>query len=152
MTLEATLAALFSSISTLGWIGIIVFFSSVVIQVSPIKINPWSWIARKVGSACNKETNDAVKDLNEVVVRLQHICEETDAKVARERILWFGDELIFAPEKKHSKDRFDSVLAYITEYDNYCADHPEFKNHITGSTTKMIMEVYERCMREHTFL
>ena len=77
---------------------------------------------------------------------------EKDAKDARTAILRFGDELIFYPERKYSKDRFDEAAQRITEYDKYCEEHPEFPNHMTQSTSKLILEEYERRMTEHDFL
>lgn len=135
-----------------GWIAGILAVTSTVIQISPIKVNPWSWLARKVGSAINHETNDKVDKLAAQVTKLQNSVDESAAKLAREKILEFGDDLIYQPERKHSKDRFDDVVQHITEYDAYCAEHPGFKNHMTESTTKVILSTYERCMVEHSFL
>jgi len=165
MTLLDLATKFFDGISVYGWFGIVIALLSVV-QISPIKIAPLSWLAKKVGNACNRETNDTVKrlttelaetkkivaDLTSALTEVKRICEENDTKAARERILWFGDELVYQPEKKHSKDRWDSVVQYINDYDDYSDKHPEFKNHITDSTTKMIMESYMRCMRERDFL
>ena len=135
-----------------GWIAGILAVTSTVIQISPIKVNPWSWLARKIGSAINHDTNDKVDKLAAQVTRLQNSVDESAAKLAREKILEFGDDLIYEPERRHSKDRFDDVVQHITEYDTYCAEHPDFKNHMTESTTKLILSTYERCMVEHSFL
>ena len=125
---------------------------SFVIQISPIKLNPWSWVARKVGGALNRDILDKVDSIAFDVKELRCIVDENSARLAREKILEFGDDLIFQPERKHSKDRFDDVIQHITEYDVYCAGHPEFKNHMTAATTKLILDTYEKCMKNHTFL
>lgn len=134
-----------------GWASI-VFVLSVLVQITPIKINPWSWLARKIGKAINHETNEKMDKLAAKVEKLQNSVDENAAKFAREKILEFGDDLIYQPGRKHSKDRFDDVVQHITEYDTYCTDHPEFKNHMTESTTKLILSTYEKCMAEHSFL
>ena len=135
-----------------GRIALIVAAVSFVIQITPIKINPWSWIARKIGKAVNHDLSDQVKSVGDEVKKLQKTVSENDAKRDRESILEFGDELIYNPERRHSKDRFDNVMQHIREYNAYCAEHPDFKNNMTETTTKLILTTYEKCMTEHSFL
>lgn len=137
---------------TLGeWAGAVVLLS-VLVQITPIKINPWSWIARKVGKAINHDLLAKVDGIGSDVKGLRAEVDKNAAKLAREKILEFGDDLIYQPERRHSKDRFDDVVQHITEYEAYCAAHPEFKNHMTETTEKLILGTYEKCMKEHTFL
>ena len=135
-----------------GRISLLAVAVSFIIQISPIKLNPWSWIARKIGNAINHDMIENFKLLSHKVDKLQAGMDEGSAKLAREKILEFGDDLIYQPDRRHSKDRFDDVVQHITEYDCYCQEHPEFKNHMTETTTKLILDTYEKCMREHSFL
>lgn len=137
------------------WLAI----GSVIVEIAPIKLNPWSWIARKVGAAINKDQTDKIvaleRKVDEMECGLQNVkssLAEKDAKDARAAILRFGDELIFYPNRKYSKDRFDEIAQYITDYDKYCDEHPDFQNHMTQSTSKLILEEYKRRMMEHDFL
>lgn len=66
------------------------------------------------------------------------------------RILHFNDELLHGI--KHSKEHFDQTLSDITEYDSYCAKHPDFKNQITIHATKNILQTYDKCTAEASFL
>ena len=133
---------------------------SVVIEViPPIKLKPWSWVAKKIGKAINSEVLDDLKALkkknNELEAAVENVkftLAQKDAKDARASILRFGDELIFYPERKYSKDRFDEVAQCITEYDKYCEKHPEFPNHMTQTTSEMILKEYQRRMEAHEFL
>lgn len=135
-----------------GRIALVLAALSFIIQISPIKLNPWSWVARKIGKAINHDLLEKVDDIGTDVKDLRAEVDKNAAKLAREKILEFGDDLIFQPERKHSKDRFDDVVQHITEYEAYCAAHPEFKNHMTEATTKLILSTYEKCMKEHSFL
>ena len=121
-----------------------------VLQVAPIKINPWTWIARAIGRAINAEVIDKVGKLETEVQTIKKNTEEHEAKSARVRILRFGDEILH--DVKHSQEHFNQVLLDITEYEEYCSKHPEFRNNVTGITTKRIMETYERCLKENNFL
>ena len=130
---------------------------SIVIEVSPIKINPWSFLANKLGKAFNKEVlneiatlKSRVDTLDERVQQSEAIQKERDAKTARTNILRFGDEIRIGT--RHSKESFDEILSDITEYEAYCATHQDFKNNRTKSTEKIIIEVYEHCLRTDSFL
>lgn len=116
--------------------------SMTLVQLSPIKIDPWTWLARKIGHAIN---GDVIAQLDE----LKTAFEERAAKDARIRILRFGDEILHGIH--HSKEHFDQILQDITEYEQYCKDHPEFKNKMTVLTTKHIMETYSACFDERSF-
>ena len=130
---------------------------SIVIEVSPIKINPWSFLANKLGKAFNKEVlneistlKSRVDTLDERVQQSEAIQKERDAKTARTNILRFGDEIRIGT--RHSKESFDEILSDITEYESYCSTHQDFKNNRTKSTEKIIIEVYEHCLRTDSFL
>ena len=128
-----------------------------IIQIAPIKINPWSFLANKLGRAFNKEVlneistlKSRVDTLDERVQQSEALQSERDAKTARTNILRFGDEIRIGT--RHSKESFDEILSDITEYESYCATHQDFKNNRTKSTEKIIIEVYEHCLRTDSFL
>ena len=130
---------------------------SIVIEVAPIKINPWSFLANKLGKALNKEVlneistlKSRVDTLDERVQQSEAMQSERDAKTARTNILRFGDEIRIGT--RHSKESFDEILSDITEYESYCTTHQDFKNNRTKSTEKIIIEVYEHCLRTDSFL
>ena len=126
------------------------FATMTVLQVAPIKINPWTWIARAIGRAINAEVIAEVGNLKQEVQTIKKNTEEHEAKSARVRILRFGDEILH--DVKHSQEHFNQVLLDITEYEEYCSKHPEFRNNVTGITTKRIMETYEKCLKDNNFL
>lgn len=133
-----------------GWIlGSIVAISG-IIQISPIKLNPWSWIAKKIGRAINAEVIEKVDKLEEDLEEMKRFDEENRAKQNRTVILRFGDELRVGV--KHSKESFDNILGTISDYDIYCTNHPKFKNKITEINEKYISDVYDECLRNNTFL
>lgn len=73
-----------------------------------------------------------------------------EVKQARVRILRFADEC--RREEKHSKEFFDSVLDDIDLYEDYCRDHPKFENNKTVASTKIIKELYNKCLRDNKFI
>lgn len=133
-----------------GYVAGILLAISAIIQISPIKLNPWSWIAKKIGRAINGEVIEKVEKMESDLEAMKTANAERDAKNARTKILRFGDELLHGT--KHSKDAFDDMLLAITEYENYCEEHKEFKNKITERTISHITAIYDKCMEERSFL
>lgn len=120
------------------------------VQISPIQINPWSWLARKVGRAINGEVIEKVEKLENEIKDMKESQDERDAKAARTRVLRFGDELIH--NVKHTKEHFDDILQDMSDYEKYCDEHKDFKNDRMHLTSQHIKETYHRCMEEHSFL
>lgn len=130
--------------------AILAFVIPTIIQISPIKINPWTALARRIGRAINGELMEKVDKLEKDIKQLDHDAWERNAKSARARVLRFGDELIH--NVHHSKEHFDDILQDITDYEKYCDDHPDFKNDRMKLTAQLIKEQYCKCMETHNFL
>lgn len=114
-------------------------------EISKIRIKPLSALGRLL----NRETISKVDNLNARLVALQEKQEESEIKAARMRIQRFADEMY--GEIRHSKEHFDLILMDITEYNNYCENHPGFINEKTKVAQDVICEKYEQCIRERSF-
>lgn len=125
------------------------FAGTTLVQIAPIKVNPWTWVARAIGRAINAEVIQKVDKLEGDLRNLKDRSEEHEAKSCRIRILRFGDEILHGVH--HSKEHFDQILLDITEYEHYCKDHPRFKNNMTSITTSVIMATYQECWKENKF-
>lgn len=130
--------------------GGIVLVAMTLIQISPIKLDPWSAIARAVGRAINGEVIAKVDQLERDLVEMKADQEERDAINCRSRILHFGDETIHGV--RHTKEHFDQILRDITAYERYCDDHPDFENNTTVLTSQRIKNIYEDCLKMVDFL
>ena len=130
--------------------GGIVVLVMTFIQVSKIQINPWSWLAKKIGKAINGEIIEKVDKLSDDLSQLRLESEERDATACRTRIMRFNDEILQGRE--HTKEHFDQTLIDITNYERYCEEHPKFKNSVAVATIANIRRVHEKCMKEKSFL
>lgn len=110
-----------------------------LVQLSPIKIDPWTAIARGIGRAINAELLAKVDNL-----------EERDIIATRMRILRFGDEILHG--ERHSKEHFDQILVDIDYYNAYCRAHENFQNNLTVLTSKRIQDVYQSLLKTNEFL
>ena len=143
MTIRAMIQDILSITGTTlsnNWLLIVIVLS--LVQIAPVKLNPWSWVGRWIGKIIG------VLELSEKVDKLEYKVDQNEAITSRVRILRFGDE-IREGTKLHSKESFDQVLDDITRYDAYCKQHPEFENAKTVLTTKVIKETYKKLYEEH---
>lgn len=121
-----------------------------LIQITPIKINPWTWLGRVIGRAINGEVLDKVNSLSEDVKALKEEDAEQWASLSRSHILRFGDELLHGVP--HSKEHFDQILLDISKYEDYCDEHPNYKNNIANATIRQIKNTYQKCLENNKFL
>lgn len=141
--MELTLNELF------GGSAVAVILSATLIQIAPIKINPWSCLAKSIGKAINGEVLEKVERLEQKVDKMEQKNLELNAEERRVRILRFGDEILH--DVKHSKEHFDNILKDISVYEKYCKDNPEFENGRTVLTIETIEETYKKCFEDHSF-
>ena len=121
-----------------------------LIQIAPIKINPWSAIAKALGRAINKEMMDKLESLDKEMKQLRDATALESALNCRVRIIHFGDETLHG--QKHTKEHFDQILRDIDKYEHYCNTHPEFENNVTVLTSARIKEIYQKRLADGDFL
>ena len=121
-----------------------------LIQITPIKFNPWSWLGRHIGRMLNGEVLDEVKDLKQDIADHKAKSEERHATLCRAHILKFGDEVRHGIP--HSKEGYDNILLDIDLYEEYCEKHPGYKNNVAAATIKHIKNMYLSHLANDTFL
>lgn len=117
-----------------------------LVEISPIKINPWSWI----GKVLNKDILHKLEKVEKDVAEVKREVGESSAVTSRYRILRFDDEILH--DVKHSKEHFDQILLDIDVYEKFCEEHPDFKNNLAVMAIEHIKEIYSKCSRENSFL
>ena len=91
----------------------------------------------------------AVIGSNAKIDKLNGEFGEHSAIACRVRILKFMDEILEGWE--HSHDSYVQVMQDITNYLNYCREHPEFKNHQTEASIKHIKNDYQERLEKNNF-
>ena len=133
----------------MGGSGALVVLAT-LLEVSKIKINPWSSLFRFIGRCINAELIAKVDSMEAKMEKSDEAREKKDAVDIRNRILLFGDEA--RRGVKHSEEHFNQVLEDITDYELYCSKHPDFPNEKAVITCRRIKEIYEKWLREKDFL
>jgi hypothetical protein len=152
------------------WACVILVVLSLV-EVSKIKINPWTSLANFFGNIINSkviekidnlqsEVNGVKDEVNNVKKEIQGVkqdvadirdeAKEREATNRRARVLDFGDEILH--DIDYSKEHWDSVLMDISAYENYCDDHPHYMNNVAKATIEHIKHMYQKHLEEDSFL
>lgn len=121
-----------------------------LVQIAPIKVNPWSAIAKAIGRAVNA---DVLRELDTVTQKLDthiRVDDERNADSYRTRILQFNNELL--REIMHTREDFIEILAVIDDYESYCRDHEDYKNNRATCAIENIKRVYMDRLQKHDFL
>lgn len=121
-----------------------------LLQVSPIRIDPWSWLGKRLGRALNSEVLDKLGRLEKRMDKMERQGEQDKMASARIRILRFGDECTRG--SAHSEEHFNQVLDDINAYEGYCNAHPEYKNAKAVLTIARIKEIYADRLERGDFL
>jgi len=97
-----------------------------------------------------RKTDDAIKTLQGTLDK--HIREDEDerARNQRYRILRFYDEI--CEGRRHSESHFEDILDDISDYEEYCAKHKDFRNSRGKIAMEEIQETYKRVKNKNSFL
>ena len=104
-----------------GMIAICIVILMSLIEITPIKINPWTWL----GNILNRGIITKLEKVEKEVAEVKKEVGESSAVTSRYRILRFDDEILH--DIKHSKEHFDQILLDIDVYEKFCDEHPYFK-------------------------
>lgn len=143
MTLEAIKQILLGG-------GGVLLIAMTLVQITPIKFNPWSWLGKCIGRAINSEVLNKVDELSQELADHKAKSEERHATLCRAHILRFGDEVLHGIP--HSKEGYDNILLDIDSYEEYCDQHPCYKNNVALATISHIKKMYQKHLEEDSFL
>lgn len=128
-----------------------------LVEVSPIKINPWSGLAKWLGRAINGEVLESVaeakkaqKDTRRALDEHIRADDERNADTLRMRILHFNNELLRGD--RHTREDFIEILAVIDAYEQYCKNHPNYRNNRASHAIANIGRVYDDRLKLRDFL
>ena len=119
-----------------GWgLALLAIFMTLV-QISPLKLNPWDRILAWLGQKLNGK---ALADLQKQVTVMW-------VNDHRQRLLTFARECRAGIE--HSSDEWSNALVIADEYEVYCEKN-RIANGIVKADTLFIRNLYQELSREH---
>ena len=122
-----------------GWAVVLLILLLSLVQISPVKLNPWDNIFGWIGKKTNGETQKRLDKLE------KHI-REMWINNHRQTILTFAREC--RADIEHSSDEWTNVLNVAEEYEKYVTEN-KVTNGIITQDTEYIRNLYQEMSREH---
>ena len=127
----------------------IILGASIVIQIAPIKIDPWTKILHWIGKILNSDLNAKVDTLTNTVNTLQEDQRENE----KDRIRW--EVLDFANScrngRLHTKDEFQHIIALNDKY-HVLLKETKDTNGVFEAEYEYIKDLYAERQRKNDFL
>ena len=136
MTVQDILTILGGIPPTFKEIGILVILLSLV-EISPIKLNPWKW----------------VKSFVALPTRLEKLEREfNDDRAFRWRSMIINRADRVQDGHKLRREVWKDTIDTITNYEKYCTAHPDFRNEFATMTIEYMRHKYLEAKETNTFL
>lgn len=126
------------------------------VEVSKIKINPWSSLFKWIGNCLMA---DVKAELKEVKEEQKELAKRQD-ELARQRAIDAADRIkaeIFSfynecqKGQRHSEAEFNHIIQQNKKYEDLIEETGE-ENGVYTAEYKCILAIYEKCQREKDFL
>ena len=117
--------------------GIAILLS--LIQISPLKLNPWDkllgWFGKKLNGATIKKLEELQKQVRDMWINTH-----------RQSILTFAREC--RADMHHDAEEWNHILSIADEYEVYCAKNT-VSNGVVKADTEYVRDLYQELSREH---
>ena len=117
--------------------GIAILLS--LIQISPLKLNPWDkllgWFGRKLNGTTIKKLEELQKQVRDMWINTH-----------RQSILTFAREC--RADMHHDAEEWNHILSIADEYEVYCAKNT-VSNGVVKADTEYVRALYQELSREH---
>lgn len=129
-----------NEILSAGGVSLVVLLT--LIQVAPVKINPWSALARAIGRAINGDLIGAVNRVSENV-------DQNEIDRLRWEILDFSNSC--QNGRRHTREEFDHIIKMHEKYEAILKRRNESNGQV-DMAYDYIKTLYQKCLIEHDFL
>ena len=113
-----------------------------LVEITPIKVNPLSWLLKWVGSKVN----------GEMIKRIDKLEANVDTN-EMDRIRW--EVLDFANScrngRRHTQDEFEHIVTLVKKYEGLLEKLGK-ENGVFEMEYKYIVKLYEKCQQENDFI
>lgn len=132
-----------------GGIAIVIVFFSIFVEITPIKINPLSFIIKWIGDCFNRDTRDKLSSISLQLDDLSNRIDKIEINDMRSSILDFANSCM--NERKHTKEEFEHAIDLYTSYEKIIEDRG-IKNGRIDLAYQYISDLYTTCLKENSFL
>lgn len=122
-----------------GWAVMLILILMSLIQIAPVKLNPWDRIFSWLGKKMNGHVQDHLKELKKQVSDLW-------INSHRQSILTFAREC--RAKIEHDSEEWTNILNLCEEHEKY-TEKNDVTNGVVRENTKYIRDLYQEQSREH---
>lgn len=132
-----------------GPIILIVLAAMTLVQVTPIKLNPWSALFKWFGKQINKEVIEKIDTIEKRLDKHIKDSEDSELNTRRTEILDFSSSVIRGVN--YHKEKFDFMIKECDSYEKYCSDN-KVVNGVAAASIAEIRRIYQEHLRNDDFL
>lgn len=118
-----------------------ILLSSIVIQILPIKIDPWTWLIKWIG-------NLIYGDIRRSLIELSLTVDQNEIDRIRYEIMEFANSC--RNHRRHTKDEFHHIVELNTKYHLLIKKH-KIANGVLDAEYAYIEKTYLRCQEKGVF-
>lgn len=122
---------------------------SAILEVTPIKYNPWSDLLQWIGRKMNGKLIAHIEEQDKKIDQLVKMVDENEVDRLRYEILRFSNSC--RNGQKHTEDEFDHIIE-ITEKYHLIIARQNLTNGKIDLEYAYILETYRECQHNNSFL
>ncbi len=126
----------------------LIFCSGLVIEITPLKVNPITSILRWIGKRLNKDMDDKISKIETKVDMVQLDLHNHKVESWRRDILNFADSLSLG--KCKSKEQYLYIISLHDSYEKYIEERGLINGQI-NSAYEYIQKKFNECMENNSF-
>lgn len=134
----------------------IIFGLSVIIQITPIKLNPWSKLFKWLGNAINGEVKESINNMNTTIGSMNTKITNMESEMRaneKDRIRW--EVLDFANSchngVNHSKDEFLHIITLNDKYKELLKLTKD-NNGVFDAEYQYVYDLFQQKQKDNSFL
>lgn len=125
---------------------VILIGSFTLIQISPLKINPWSWLGKQIRQLI---FGDSISELEKEVKEIKKDLLDEKVSSRRWQVLNFSNSCLHGI--LHTKEEWDHCLADLEWYEEYCEKN-DIPNGVMKECAKYLRKRYQEHLKNKDFL
>ena len=121
--------------------SVIIFGALTLVEITPIKINPWKTIFRWIGTAINGDLLKEIEHLKSDIATIKKDQEEDNAENMRSRILGFARSC--RKHEVHDAEEWNNIISQLRKYEAYVEERG-IENGVIEETAAYLRELYHK--------
>lgn len=130
--------------------------SVTLIEIVPVKINPWKWLFKWIGNAVNAEDRKNIQEIKNELDKVSKTVDDLKAERAHDkasdkrwRILDFINSSRHG--RTHTREEWSHTLSELAEYEKFC-EEKDIPNGVIDEGAKYLRDLYQENCKTNNFL